>query len=333
MPENASQRTEHFKHNAGLNHLLDELRTLLAPVQGAIQAGYPSFPVGTIVGIPRSGTTLFLQWLSSLGCFSYPSNVLTRFAYAPYIGALVQQMLFDPDLDYHGDFSDLRSGINHSSELGKSKGALACNEFQHFFRTFMPNFDLEWLDESALKQTDSQGISNGLASIEKAFGKPFMTKGSLLQLNIRHFADRIPSLFWLHISREPLFVMQSILRARENYYGNRNTWWSSKPKEYDQLKEMDIYHQIAGQVYFTDKSIKEGLESIPDSKSLTIKYEDFCAEPEMYYDRIYKKYSELGCELPKEYRGAASFKVSNKISLPSSDIDALQEAYNEFNSQ
>jgi len=326
----AATRTAGFEENEKLNALLGKLSAVLRPVQQGLSFDKPQCPVGCIIGNPRSGTTILQQWMASLGVFSYPTNLLTRFSYAPYIGALTQKMLFDPDYDYHGDFQDIRSEVNFQSDLGKSKGALACNEFQHFFRNHMPNFDLEWLDGEALNRVDCSGIEKGLASIEAVLEKPFVTKGSLMQLNLDYFSERLSNLFWIHITRDPIYVMQSILTAREAFYGDRSIWWSSKPKEYRWLKDMDVHHQIAGQVFFTDKAIEDALTKLPDDRWMAVQYESFCNNPIVVYESLHKKYMALDFDLHEEYLGATSFKASNEIRLPASDIDALQTAYTSF---
>lgn len=329
--ENEAYKSEQFRSNDKLNALLSELKELLFPVQIIIDCPpQPQWPVGCIIGNPRSGSTLMLQFMASTGVFSYPTNVLTRFSYAPYIGALIQKMLFDPEYDFHGDFADIQSRMNFTSDLGKSKGALATNEFQHFFRNYMPNFDIEWLNDSALKKVDCKAFTKGLASIEKAFERPFVTKANILQYNLEYFAREIPSLFYVYIKRTTIFIMQSILISREKYYGTRNIWFSAKPKEYEQLKDMDLYHQIAGQVYFTEMAIEDGLQRVPDRNQLTIDYESLCENPMAVYRMIYEKYAVLGCDLVPEYNGPKSFFCGNKISLPKKDIDLLQSAYDDF---
>lgn len=329
--KNEESKSEQFRTNDKLNALLSELKELLFPVQRAIDCpSQPQWPVGCIIGNPRSGSTLLLQFMASTGVFSYPTNVLTRFSYAPYIGGLIQKMLFDPKYDFHGDFADIQSQINFKSDIGKSKGALATNEFQHFFRNYMPNFDIEWLDDNALKKVDCKGMMKGLASIEKAFERPFVTKANILQHNIEYFAREIVFLLYLHIKREPIFIMQSILNSRKRYYGSQNVWWSVKPREYDQLKDMDVYHQIAGQVYFTNMEIENGLLHISDSNQLTIEYESFCENPEAVHEKIIEKYSVLGCELISEYNGPKSFVCRNNIRLPKKDIELLQYAFEDF---
>jgi hypothetical protein len=173
-------------------------------------------------------------------------------------------------------------------------------------------------------------MMKALASIEKAFERPFVTKANILQHNLEYFARETTFLFYLHIKREPIFIMQSILNSRKRYYGSQNFWWSVKPRKYDQLKDMDVYHQIAGQVYFTDMEIEKGLLHVSDNHQLTIEYEYLCENPEGVYKNIIEKYSGLGCELNHEYSGPKSFVCKNKIRLPKKEIESLQSAIEDF---
>jgi len=129
------KRVDSFKVNPDLNSLIKELSELLKPIQLKKQKVFTEnkYPILFIIGNPRSGTTLMLQWVASLKVFSYPSNVLNRFAFAPYIGAIVQQILFNEKYDFHNEFFDLKDRKDYSSDLGKTKGALAVSEFQHFY--------------------------------------------------------------------------------------------------------------------------------------------------------------------------------------------------------
>jgi hypothetical protein len=151
-----------------------------------------------------------------------------------------------------------------------------------------------------------------------------------MQFNIPFFSERIPFAFWFHIKREPIFVMQSILKARENYYGNRGCWLSAKPMEYKWLKDLDVYHQIAGQVYYTEKAIHEGMAKVPDKRKICVDYQSFCNDPKRYYELIVEKYDLSGCELPIRYSGEMKFQSSNAMHLCEQDINGLQRAYDDI---
>lgn len=325
-------KARRFQDNQQLNSLLVELKELLSPIQESVNKRFenPSWPCGLIIGPPRSGTTIFLQFLASTGNFAYPTNMLTRFAYAPYIGALIQKMLFESEFDFQGEFADIQSSLNFSSELGKSQGALASNEFLHFWRLYMPNYFPKPFTRDELESINYSALLKALSSIESAFEKPFIAKGVLLQYNILTFFEKMPQIFFFRICRDPLFIAQSLGYSREKYYGSREVWWSVKPREYEDLKVMDVYHQIAGQVYFTERAIEKGLKQIPEDHQMKVSYEEFCKNPKQIYLQIVEKYSALGCELNPDYKGPELFKCSNQIRLPIDDIKGLKSAYDDF---
>lgn len=327
--------TVSFKRNPRLDELISTLKTNLLPAQRKIEMtlAFPQWPVLGILGNSRCGSTLFLQWLASLGCFSYPTNLLARFAYAPAIGAMVQKMLFDPEYDFHGDFSDIQSVRNLKSDLGKSKGAMATNDFYHFFRNYLLSYDIQYLDDNDLNQSDVKGLAAGLAAIEQQFNKPFIVKAKMMQYNLNFFDPRMPFFVYVYIRRDAFFTMQSLLLGRERYYNDRSLWWGAKPKEYEWLKDMDVYSQIAGQVYFTNKAIRSGLEGVPIGRKLTVDYEQFCESPRKVYGQLVEKYATLGCELPMQYSGMEKFSASQSERISKGDADALRRAYQEFEGQ
>ena len=112
------QRQTSYQRNTGLESLLNEINSLLAPVEAGVRErfGKPRLPLILVVGAPRSGTTLVTQWLAAMGGFAYPSNLLSRFFQAPYIGALLQQMLTDPAYQFRDEFSELKN----AREIGRA---------------------------------------------------------------------------------------------------------------------------------------------------------------------------------------------------------------------
>ncbi len=318
--------------NEKLDALLAELKDLLSPMQEAVNYRFesPRHPVALIIGPPRSGSTVFLQFLAATGAFAYPTNMLTRFAYAPYVGALIQKMLFDKEYDFQGEFGDIQSGLNYHSDLGKSQGPLATSEFYHFWRCYVPGYFPKPFTRDELGTIDHVELSKALASIESAFEKPFVAKGMLLQFNLQWFFEKMPFVFFIRLTRDPLFVTQSLIESRERYYGCRETWWSTQPKEYDGLRDLDVYHQIAGQVFYTERAIDEGLKEIPEKNQLHVRYEEFCESPADVFAVLAEKYRVLGYELRSESNAPSTFECGNTIRLPGRDIEGLESAYRDF---
>ncbi|GGA90289.1 hypothetical protein GCM10011369_35540 [Neiella marina] len=310
-----------------LEHVITQLSSLLSPVQMQQQVHHEqaNWPTILIVGAPRSGTTLMLQWLSSLGLFAYPSNVMNRFAYAPHIGALIQRMLFEHQFDPSGEFDDLKSSVNFESLLGKSQGALATSEFQHFFRQYINHYMPAHLSDKEVNEVDWQGICQGLFSIQDVFQKPFVTKAMMAQFNLAPLCRVLKRVVIIHCQREPLCNMQSILLAREQYYGNREQWWSVKPAQYQQLLTMDCYHQVAGQVFYSNDSIAQQLTH--HSHALHIDYDQFCQNPAGFYQQLRQTLANLDYEIPADYTGVSQFKPNNRQALTKPEVSQLLDAY------
>jgi hypothetical protein len=314
-----------------INNILEELKTCLGPVQKLRQKNFSEnrAPLGFIVGAPRSGTTLLSQWLANLGCFSYPTNTLARFAYAPYFGALIQQMLFERRFDPLEELNGSNEKeFNYTSNLGKSSGFLALNEFQHFFRIYINNYFPKYIPDEDFKKINFQELLQGLASIESVFEKPFITKAMMLQFNLFETSQKIPHSIFFYIKRDPVYVMQSIYESRKKYFKDPSKWWSVMPKEYDILKEKSLYEQIAGQVYYTEQAIEKDLLKIPEKRKITIQYEDFCNDPDQFISVILDKYNLNDCCLKLTEFTQTKFKVSNSITLNLHELTKFKNAYN-----
>ena len=75
--------------------LLASVNELLRGVEDKLEsvAEEPRKPTVFFVGVPRSGSTLTSQVLSSSGAFGYISNFIARFWMAPKLGIVLQQAL------------------------------------------------------------------------------------------------------------------------------------------------------------------------------------------------------------------------------------------------
>lgn len=324
----ARDRNEKFRPNDKLDKLIAQLRELLVPVQQQVndRAGTPRYPVIGIAGCPRSGTTFMTQLLAATGAVAYPSNLLSRFAYAPHVGALIQQMLLNPEYDLGDEFSDLRSFGDFSSDIGKTRGALGINEFFHFWRKFMPVHDPGHLADAELEQVDVAAMRKELASIQDVYGKPFMSKVMMLQYNLAYFARALPELKIIHVHRDPLYLMQSVSQARIKYYGNNRIWWSVKPKEYSFLKDADPATQVAGQVLYTDRAITQQLCDLPEDRWISVSYESVCENPREFLAELAERFSMP--ELARDMTFIQErYPSGNTRRLPDHELAELQESY------
>lgn len=326
--KHANDRAPEFRPNEKLDHLISQLRLLLEPVQQRVNAesGYPEFPVIGIVGCPRSGTTFMTQLLAATGAVSYPTNLLSRFAYAPHLGALIQQLLMNPAYDLGNEFVDLRSSCEFSSNVGKTRGGMGINEFFHFWRRFFPNHDPGYLTEEELGAADIDGLRKELATIQAVYRKPFMSKTMMFQYNLAYFSKAMPELKIIHVHRDPLYLMQSVTQARQKYYGSDNIWWSVKPKEYSFLKDEKPETQVAGQVLFTEQAIQSQIQDLPESRWITASYETVCEKPREFMTVLADRFAMP--ELVRDLSGVDKrYPSGNTKRLSDDELELLQTEY------
>ncbi len=320
------------ERNEKLDRLIAETNAALATAETHFvrRGDEPASPVVLIIGPPRAGTTLLTHWFASLGSFAYPTNLLSRFSAAPAIGARIQRLLTDPVYEFASQFEDLRGSVNFESHLGKTRGALAPNEFFFFWRRHLGCTDIAPLGSDRLQDADFVGLRAELAALEQVFDKPLAMKGMMVQYDLPEFARLLPRAFFCYIRRDPRHNVQSLLQAREKYYGTRDKWYSARPHQFDELSRKDPIRQVAGQVFHTRQTIERDLAELPDERWLRVEYEDFCANPRQVYDQLRQRLSRMGFDPGVGYLGPDSFPLANQDRLEEAELAQVESAWSEL---
>ena len=329
------ERTQQFARVSDLEALLKDLNGALTCANDQyLEHSVERYSKIFVMGPLRSGTTLFTQWLASTGLVAYPTNLLSRFYGAPLVGAKIQQLLTDPRYNFRNEILDFNSQINFTSDNGKTKGALAPNEFWYFWRRFVPFEKLDYMPPNELREkANLSGLRNELNALANIFEMPFAMKGMIMNQSIPALAKQFdkPLFIWIH--RDPIFNIQSALEARRRQYGDINTWYSFKIKEYPHLKELDPLESVAGQIAAINCSVERGIASLPEENKLVVPYESFCENPKYYYNEIIRrldKQNGRGLERPAEYFGEKGFSNTNHWKLKEYSQDNACRVYQEI---
>lgn len=359
------------RRNPRLEQLLAQLNAHLEPVARAVgeERNAPVRPCVLIVGCPRSGTTLLMQWLAALGAFAYPSNLIARFWGAPHVGALVQRLIADPAFAFGDELAGLvgtdgvatgstatdgaatdgngdgaggdgvATGSNddgadddgasggYVSRLGKTRGYAAPSEFWYFWRRFFPVGDVQVLDTTRMAPDAGDRFRSELAAWEAVENRPLALKALYLNWDLPSLAALLPRSLFVHVRRQPLPTMQSLLFARREYFGADDAWYSFRPPEYAGLADRPVAEQLAGQVHFTERAVASGLASLPAGRVLTVSYEEFCRAPAAVYDALRQRLDAQGYALPAGYRGPEAFEPRQELRLSPAEIAALERAH------
>ena len=321
-------RVKKFKRNDSLEEFLGEINNdLWNTEENLLNIKEPEYPLIFIMGPHRSGSTLIMQWLANLDTISYPTNLMSRFYKTPIIASKIQLLLTDERYNYRNELRDFNSGIDFSSENGKTIGALAPNEFWYFWRRFLDFKELDYLPTNELLETvDINTLKSEFAGMVDVFQKPFALKGMILNYNI-DFLDKVfEKAIFIYTKRDPLTNIESALKAREKQLGSIDEWYSFKIPEYNELKKLNPYEQVAGQIYHINEALETGLESVVEHKKMTVNYEEFCENPKKFYGELKDKLQIQGYDIDKEYDGEEKFNVTRK----SVSDENILKAYNKF---
>lgn len=327
------KRVAEFKRNKQLENYLDTLnKTLWGAEEQLLETSSvlgPDYPIVFVMGPLRSGTTLFMQWLAQSGLVAYPTNLLSRFYGVPLVGAHIQLLMTDPRFNFRNEIFDFNSDIVFTSENGKTKGALAPNEFWYFWRRFLPFKDFDWLsDEELFRVVDHKTLVDELTSLTRVFDKPFALKGMILNYNIPFLDSIFKEALFIQIKRNSVSNVASILEARKRQFGSEKVWYSFKIPEYPELKDLDPVTQCAGQLHYTNKAIKKGMATLDETRKLEVQYDDFCQNPSHVFDQVVEKLGTT--ESGMTYCGPDKFKSTRNTNLPNQAI--IKKAIAEFRS-
>ena len=331
-PEN---RTAKFTRVSALEMLLEDLNSNLSGAnEKYLEECSERFSKIFVMGPLRSGTTLFTQWLASSGLVAYPTNLLSRFFGAPLVGAKIQRLLTDPQYNFRNEILDFNSEIHFSSDNGKTKGALAPNEFWYFWRRFLSFDELDYMPPDELQQKASlPRFRDELNALANIFEKPFAMKAMIMNQNIPELAEQFEKPLFIWIRRDPIFNIQSALEARKRQYGDINTWYSFKIREFPELKNLDPLESVAGQIAAINRSVEQGISDLHESQKLVVQYEDFCQRPEHYFYEITRRLVEQGdlseSAVP-DYRGERRFSNTNAWRLEEYSLEEAFSAYERF---
>lgn len=316
-------KTKNYKKNDDLETLLTRLNDLLSliPLENKNINDVTKYPIIFIVGTPRSGTTLLTQWLASLNSFIYPTNFVSRFHKLPYMGFLIQEMLFNKKYQYKNELNIDVSSSKYSSDVGKTSGVMEPHEFWYFWRNYFTFPEIPISNNEFLNNADFKGFENQISLVQNYFNKPFFLKALIINWYIELFNKHIHNAFFIYIKRNPIDNIKSLLSIREKYLGNEKLWFSFKPKEYELLKDKDPVTQVAGQVLFTNNEIENQLESVQNHRKMIIEYEYFCENPDLIYNELKRKLSKYNIQIPIHYNANKSFKPNSRIKSEELEIE------------
>jgi hypothetical protein len=241
-------------------------------------------------------------------------------------------MLVDPNFTFKNEMAGITSILadDYQSDLGKTAGPLAPNEFWYFWRRFFPYGEIQYLSEQELSNADTETFLRELAALEAAFDKPLILKGLIANWNLPFLAETLEKALFLYIRRDPFFTIQSLLQSRLKFFGTLDRWYSLKPPEYERLQELDPFHQVAGQVFFTNQAIQQGLQLIAPTRWIEVDYENFCSNPKDIWQLLNQRFYDYGYKINAQAEKSVQFESQNRITIAPKQQEKVIAAYRDL---
>jgi len=312
------ERKGKYKPDLWLENILFNANLALEPLEKKLisKLSCVFIPYISLCYAPRSGSTLLSQIIAFSGEFNYISNVMARFWLAPYIGGLLEKSLGIKRRYFNYD--------TITNKYGVTRNIYEPHEFGFFWNRWIKPFEL--YRKTRKINEDIKLFKMEMNAIASLSNKPLFFKNGTSSMNPDILHEILNDVYFIILKRDPLFIAQSIFKARINIYGNPNVWWSTKPSNFNEIcKEYkDPYNQIALQIKYIYKDIEERTSKIKD-RCIELYYEDLCKAPVFYTEKIlncvgYTQCNDLKSLIPEK------FEIHNKIEISKKDFELLREA-------
>ena len=316
--------TEKFRKDPDTENFLARFNDILAPYQ---EEDYISdlpeeFPTVHVVGVPRSGTTLLVQLLAAHTDLGYINNLIAAFWRAPVYGIRLSKQVLPKE-----------TNISFRSEFGRTKGVQEPHEFGYFWSENLGYREMLEQTEEHDKKVDWERLRLILLNMVHAFGRPVLFKSFLLGWHIRTMQKVLPKTCWVHIRRDPIQNAISLIRLRENFLGSREKWASLKPQEFSWLKNRSCWEQVAGQVYFIERSLFSQLQTVSPENVVHLNYAELCSIPLKVLEKVEQMLAVQGVKVEnREPPGTFNLNETALADVPGSDeiVSAWEHLCSEF---
>jgi hypothetical protein len=267
-------------------------------------ADAPASPILLVVGGPRAGTTLVFQVLARHLEVSSTTNVVDVFPRSPIVasrlfGALGPQDSDSPLSAFYGNTAPFR-GPNDAFEIWN-----------------------RWLGPDRYQASDAltppaiADMRAFFAAWAAAAGRPLLNKNNRNTGVMGMLAEALPTAHFIVVERDPLYMAQSLVFAREVVQGDRGEGWGfgAPPEGSDPLVS------VAKQVAEVARVVARESAKVPPDRLTRVGYEFFCADPGGVIAAIGDR---LG--IAHEASGISPLSASREVRLSPDEFSRLETA-------
>ena len=225
----------------------------------------PSRPVLFVTGPPRSGTTLLHQLLIRALPVAYLTNLASLFPQSSAAGAFPLAVAIFNDRvrteSYYGRTRALwgpSDGLEFWDRwLGADRRAIPCE-----------------ITPSAARE-----MRRFFGHLERRSGRPVVAKNNNLLGSAHLVAEALPSSRFVCLRRDPLYLAQSLLKARRDIQGSSDVSYGLDGGDAGRAPAADPLADVWRQVRFYEQLESKQMRRLAGERFLVVSYEQLCADP------------------------------------------------------
>lgn len=220
-----------------------------------------------IIGAPRTGSTILYQALTNSHKVAYIDN---------------KACAWHRNLRFGLWLSSLRYGEkphnNFKAEHGSTAnfGGHAPSECGAFWYRWLPT-DRHFIDDHEVTPVMVKEIRGEVMGASHTLQRPLLFKNLNVGQRLRLIKKAFPDAKLIFVRRDPRFVVQSILKARERLGIEAGEWWSIMPPNFQELRELPEPEMCMAQVYSLEKQIEQDLRLFPSDNVREVFYQNMSA--------------------------------------------------------
>lgn len=161
---------------------------------------------------------------------------------------------------------------------------------------------------TVLSAAGASDVANYYSFLSECTGKPTLAKNNNANVFADKIADSLENSYFICLRRDPVYLAQSLIRARLEINGNLNQ--SYGVVDVDNMHDgEDPYQEVVEQVAYMNSLAEQQQSRIGEDRFWIVDYEEFCANPATLVNRIRTKILKQ-CPTTKRISG---FPDTNKV--------------------
>ena len=298
--------------------LRDIVRKSLRPMERLVLpagADVP-FPPIFIVSPPRSGSTLLYLLAAQRFHLSYFSNLAMTCPESPALLTLLG-----------AQFGACEGGHNLKNRFGETYGWNAPSQGYRAWNRWFP-VDRDYVAPGDVTPEHCRDMRRTIGAIERATASPFINKWQKNTTRVQALHAIFPEAVFLHLRRDPILTVQSILAARRALGTGDSEWFSAMPRSCDRSTGKTMLQQAAEQVALLELDLEADKKLIGAERFFELNFRDLCSDANAALDGFSAwNIARTGVRLRHRHDVEAGLKENTTITMATEDITEVKRIF------